>query len=224
MDENDQKSNVDGIRPPEPQAPVSNVDGFVTNPRPDSSSAGQNPSPYTNRFENQNVHHDEANQDGDTQAQVPAHEVETAKLKAEKKGLSVWIVILLIILFAGAAAAAVYFWQSAQAKSDLDAEKAKTSQATKQQIDQLTATNADLTAQNASLQKTIETQQAYITSLGKIATQLKATCGKSCDSIIIPPAPTPTPTPTPSATPTPAAATPTPAASVTPTPTPAKTN
>lgn len=216
MEENDQKNNVDGIRPPEPQSPVSNVDGFVTNPRPDTTPSQSN-SPYTSRFDNQPADASEESAGVTTAETTPRaddHAIENAKLKEQKKGLSIWLVVLLIILFAGAAAAGVFFWQSAQNKKDLDAEKAKTSQATQAQVDTLTKANADLTAQVASLQKTVDSQQAYIDSLTKAMGMLKTACGKSCEAI-----PTPTPTPTPSKTTT----TPTPSATVTPTPTPTPT-
>ena len=221
MEDNDQNNNVDGFRAPDNQAPVSSVDGFVTNPRPEQV---QNQAANSNSF-NTNGVNDQAVADDpnavastDNVANTDNHAVENAKLKEQKKGLSIWLVVLLILLFAGASAMAVYFWQSAQASKDLDAQKAKTSQATQGQIDTLTKTNSELTTQNANLQKTVDAQQAYIASLSKTATNLKAACGNSCAAISIPAAPagvsvTATPTPTAS-----------PAATATPTPTPSKTN
>lgn len=224
MEDNDQKNNVDGFRAPDNQAPVSSVDGFVTNPRPEPGPS----QPVNNNFStNASGATDDTATTTDAQNDVANdenvvskedHAVENAKLKEQKKGLSIWLVVLLILLFAGASAMAVYFWQSAQSSKDLDAQKAKTSQATQSQIDTLTKTNSELTTQNASLQKTIDAQQAYIASLSKTATSLKTACGNSCAAISIPAAPagvsvTATPTPSPAATATP-----------TPTPTPTKTN
>lgn len=216
MDGNDQKNNVDGIRPPEQQAPVSNVDGFVTNPRTEAPQPRQS---YDTDIQSQQAQPSQVDSQQVDSGAVQANDPPAEKPKKDKKGVAVWLVIVLILLFSAAAAAGVYFWQSNQSKSDVDAEKAKTAQAMKQQVDQLSKTNEDLTKQNAALQSTIQTQQAYIDAVAKIAAQLKAACGKNCDPITVPPTPTVSPTPTATVAPT---ATPTVAPTATPTPTPTK--
>jgi len=178
MEENDQNQNIDGVKP------VSNVDGFVTNPRPinpNTTSQGDESSSDTQ----------------DSTSQTPNHEVEVAKLKEQKKGMAIWLVVLLVVLFAGAAAAAVYFYQSNQSKKELDAAKAQTSQAqkdlaaqkqstTQQQIDDLNKQVSTLKTENATLQKTVDAQAAYIKQLTTTATQLKTACGTACGAITIP--------------------------------------
>lgn len=210
MDENDQNQNIDGIKPVEQQAPVSNVDGFVTNPRPEPSS-------YSSQA---------GSSDFDTPAQdqaapTPNHNTEVVELKKQKKGLAIWLVILLIILFSAAAAAAVYFYQSNQAQKDLDAAKAQTAQAqkdlaaqkqqlaeqektaTQQTINQLKADNdklktdnATLKAENDLLKTQVTTLTTYANNMFKVATDLKAKCGASCTSVTVPPVPTTTSTTT----------------------------
>jgi type II secretory pathway pseudopilin PulG len=194
MEGNDQSQNNEAPKT-DGQAPVSNVDGFITSPQPattESSASVASPEQPTEAVAETPA----PTVDTTSQAQ-PAHEVEVAKLKEQKKGMAVWLVVLLVILFAGAAAVAVYFYQSNQAKQDLDAQKAQTAQlqkqlteqqqsSTQQQITDLNNQITTLKNQNAALQKTVDAQAAYIKTLTDTATKLKTTCGTACSSITIP--------------------------------------
>jgi len=180
---NDQNRSMDGMRPADQAAPRPTVDGFAPTtiaPQP-INDVMQAPAPTVID---------------------PAPQV--VPPKKQKKGISVWVVILIVLLFAGLAAGGVYYWQNKQATADakaaatqyaalqqqLTTQQQSTAQA---QIDALTKSNTDLTAQVAAQKKTIDTQTAYIKTLAETATKLKTTCGTACSAITIPPAPTTTP-------------------------------
>lgn len=206
MESNDQNQNNEGFRPADQQPPVSNVDGFVTNPRPEPSASIGGSSPVPQSADN--VTTDSGESVANQPAPTTSHEVEVAKLKQQKKGMSIWLVVLLVILFAGAAAVAVYFYQSNQAQKELDAAKAQTAQAqkdlaaqqaklaeqektaTQQTIDQLKTENATLKAENDALKKQVSDLTAYANSLYKITVELKTKCGTACSTTTVPPVPT----------------------------------
>lgn len=186
MDANDQNRSVDGIKTPDSQPITPSVDG-ISPSQPTSPAPGQTITT-------------DPSQDTAPVAQGAApvsHEAEVAKLKEQKKGMAIWLVVLIVILVGGLVAAGVYFWQSNQAKNNLNAQKAETAKvqqelnaqqqsSTQQQIDQLNKTNQSLNTQVTNLQKTIDAQTAYIKTLTDTANKLKTTCGNACSSITIP--------------------------------------
>ena len=179
MDQDNQGQSLDGMKPADSQPPVSGMDGFVA----------------------PNRSFDDKQQD-ETQEDQPMQQRESPVQQSAAGGKSagVWIVILIILFIIAAGAAGYFYMQYSKTKTDL-----KTAQQTSAQSATYKQQADTLTKQNAELQKTATAQTAYIDSLVKVAGQLKTTCGKTCDKIVIPTAPTAivTPTPTPSTTPKP---------------------
>lgn len=174
MDQNSENQNIDGIKPNDSPQSTSGMDGFVTNPRPNSPAQNED---YTQ------VPEDTAAQGIPPQAAVPVN-------PKTGKGVKIWLVIFIVLFAAAAAAAAMFYLQSKQYKDDLNTKKQNVSQLQKEVDDLNKSTEKSqvdsLTSQNANLQKTINAQKAYITTLTKAAQDLKTKCGTSCSSITIP--------------------------------------
>jgi len=178
-DQEGQSNYDDDVKPAEQPAQMSNVDGFVVSPHPASPASD---------FMNNENHQDAENQAATPTAEQPA--VKDAKPKA-KKGTVVWLIIFIILFIAAAAAAGYFYTKYNKDKTDLKNAQNTSAQLQSQLNSQTSAASQDttLTKQNTTLQANITTQTAYITNLGKVAQQLKTTCGTACKDITIPTAP-----------------------------------
>lgn len=176
MDSNDQ--NIEGVKPNENNTQSSGVDGFVkprhTMPHRDhigqSSENQQSPLPETYNEDPQ-----------------PA---QPAGYNKSGRGVKVFLVLFIVLFAASAATAGMFYLQYKQTKDDSSKQQSKISELTKQ-VDQLNASNSKsqvekLTAENATLQKTIDAKKAFITTVTKAAEDLKKKCGAACNSIVIP--------------------------------------
>lgn len=147
--------------------PGQSVDGFSKNNQGSglggysSQSTGNEPTPS-----------------GDSQPVIDhqQYQVHTSAPKSGK-GVKVALVIFVILFLAASVFAYLEYSKATQLQKDLDAANAALKQA-QQQVDSLTYDSKDL-----AKKATMSSEQAQ--ALYNTAVQLKKTCGKSCEAVVI---------------------------------------
>jgi len=165
MDQDNDNQSSSGIKSNENEKPISGVDGFVVPPNPN---------------------HIDDNHISDKPVSTPGLSAAGQTVpKKSGKMLKFCLFVFIILFIATAAGLGYYYLKNNKAKTDLSS--AKNATATLQQ--QLSAAQQSSSQQATSLQKTINSQKTYITTLTNTAEQLKTTCSKTCNNITIPTAP-----------------------------------
>lgn len=165
MDQENYGQSLDGMRSNDADKPVAGVDDFAVPPNPTHVDDDQVP---------------------EKPVAQPESPVATPTIpKKDGKMLKFCLFVFIVLFVAAAAGLGYYYIKDSKTKTDLNNEKSTAS--TLQH--QLSAAKQSNTTQSASLQKTIDAQKTYITTLTNTAQQLKTACSKTCSTITIPAAP-----------------------------------
>lgn len=145
--------------------PGQSVDGFSKTNQPTGAGG----------YSSQSV----TNEPTDTNPSISDHQQYQVHTSAPKsgKGLKIALILFIILFLAASAFAYLEYSKATQLQKDLDAANAALKQA-QQQVDSLTYDSKDL-----AKKATMSSEQAQ--TLYNTAVQLKKTCGKSCEAVVI---------------------------------------